>query len=337
MKLNASVFAAIGALIVIGAIFVTTCLFTVPEWEQAIVTQFGEIQGEPITKAGLYFKLPWQNVERFDRRLLRWDGQQTTAITRDRRTINIDVTARWRISDARLFMETTRSISQADLRLNGIIEGAVRDEIAKFELFEVIRSSNRILDNSADGITLEVRDDEGNVITADDFATLGMALPRLTIDDNGRYIAGRPIVLENILTEARRRVEQVGLGIHVEDVMIKQLGYIREIEANVFAQMNAELNKIAAGFRSAGQERAERRLGEMSRELSIIESSAIERAQRIRGQAEAEATAIFADAFSRDPEFYDLVRSLEAFERILGSNSQLIISTDSNLFNRLKR
>ncbi|MCD8481344.1 MAG: protease modulator HflC, partial [Verrucomicrobia bacterium] len=95
-------------------------------------------------------------------------------------------------------------------------------------------------------------------------------------------------------------MEQVGLGIQIEDVMIKQLGYIREIEANFYAQMNAELNKIATGFRSTGQERAEQRLGEMSRELAIIESSAIERAQRIRGQAEAEAIAIFADAFSRN-------------------------------------
>jgi modulator of FtsH protease HflC len=337
MRTGSGLLIGLLALIGLGAAIAYTCLFTVPEWEQALITQFGEIKGEPITEAGLYFKLPWQVVERFDKRLLRWDGSQTTTITRDRRTINVDVTARWRISDARRFLETTRSINQADVRLNGIIEGAVKDEIAKFELYEVVRSSNRILDLDEEGLMLEVRDEDGMVISSEDFATLGVILPRLNQDASGRYTAGRPIVLEGILNEARRRIEQVGLGIHLEDVLIKQLGYIREIESNVYAQMNAELNKIAAGFRSIGQQRAEQRLGEMTRELAIIESAAIERSQRVRGQAEAESIKIYADAFNRDPEFYQLIRSLDAYDKVLGPNTSIIMGTDSALYRLLKQ
>ncbi len=325
-------------LIIVFGVLAKFCVYTVSEWEQAIILQFGEVRGDPVTEAGLHFKMPYQTVERFERRLLRWDGNQTTAITRDRRTVHIDVSARWRIADARRFRETIRSTDQAERRLNGIIEGAVKDEIAKFNLYEVVRSSNRILDTDEDmELVLDIDDEEVDDIDADALRTLGSDLPRLAVDRDGEYEAGRPIVLQNMLTEARRRLAQVDLGIELEDILVKQLSYIREIEANVYAQMNAELQKIAAGFRSTGRQRAEQRLGEMERELAIIESSAVERAQRIRGEAEADSTRIYADAFNADPEFFLLLRRLEAYEKALGSNTRLIMGTDSPLYQLLKR
>ncbi len=327
---------AVILIVVLAGAILSFCVFTVNEWEQAVVTQFGEVVGEPITEAGLQFKMPWQAVRKFDRRLLRWDGTETTTITRDRRTINIDVTARWRISDARRFLETIGSINQADARLNGIIAGAVKDEIAKFELFEVVRSSNRILSVERTLMPNQIGDEIADQIEADDLATLGAALPRLRQEADETYLAGRPIVLDNVLREAQRRLVQIDLGIQVEDVLIKQLGYIQEIEANVYAQMNAELEKIAAGFRSSGRQLAEERLGEMQREFAIIESSAIERAQKIRGEGEAESIRIYAEAYNRDPEFYRLIRSLGAYEKILDRNSTLVITTGSPLYRILK-
>lgn len=331
---TATLLGGFGLLLGLAVAFLYLSLYTLKEWEQAVVIQFGDIVGEPKTEAGLYFKLPWQTVQRYDKRLLRWDGNQTTAITRDRRTVNIDVTARWRVSDARRFREAIGSVRSADVRLNGIIESAVRDEIANYELFEVVRSSNRILDASAVDIGTTVAPDA--TFNADELATLGAVVPRLRQSEDGAYRAGRPIVLQGILSDARRRLAQIDLGIELEDVLIKQLGYIREIEANVYAQMNAELQKIAAGFRSSGRERAEQRLGEMQRELAIIESGAVERAQRIRGEAEAEATRIYADAYNRDPEFFRFMRALEASERILGQNSTAVLSTQSPLYELLR-
>ncbi len=335
-----SLFLGGGVLLVVllGALLYTG-LYTLKEWEQAVVLQFGDIVGEPKTEAGLHFKLPWQDVRRYDKRLLRWDGNQTTAITRDRRTVNIDVTARWRISDARRFREAIGSQASADARLNGIIESALRDQIAQFELFEVVRSSNLIREKG------EARPNAGSamankIIDPDEIAdltTLGATIPQLRQDEEGNYLAGRPIVLEGILEDARRRLAQIGLGIELEDVLIKQLGYIREIEANVYAQMNAELQKIASGFRSSGQERAEERLGEMQLELEIIESSAVERAQKIRGAAEADSIGIYAEAYNDDPEFFRFMRSLEASERILKENSTVILSTSSPLYSILRR
>jgi membrane protease subunit HflC len=329
-----------GVIVLVAAIVLGllgwTSLYTTNEWEQAVITQFGEVVGDPVTEAGLHAKLPWQRVKRFDARLLRWDGSQTTTITRDRKTVNVDVTARWRISDAKQFLEAIRSIDQADTRLNGIIAGAVKDEIAKYDLYEVIRSSNRILDIEAEEITIELDSEEMEEISVEEVATLGSDIPELRQAEDGAYLAGRPIVLKGILEEARKRLAQIGLGISLEDILIKQLNYTQEIESNVYAQMNAELQKISAGFRSQGRKRAEQRLGEMERELARIQSQADERAQIIRGQAEAEAIRIYAESYNQGPDFYRFLRTLQAYETSLGENGQIVLGTDGPLFDLLK-
>ncbi len=323
-----SVVIAIAALVFLGY----NSLYTVDEWEQAIVTQFGEIIGEPVTEAGLHFKWPFiQQVHLFERRLLRWDGRETTTITRDRKTIVIDVTARWRIDDARRFMESVRYVERARSRLNGIIEGAVKDEIAKFDLYEVVRSSNRILEDQDAPLRMMIDDEELDNEDMEDLATLGAEVRPLRREDD-RYLAGRPVALSGILEEAQNRLKQIDLGIHLEDVLVKQLNYSAAIEANVYAQMNAELEKISAGFRSIGRERAETRLGEMERELATIHSRAVEQSERIRGDAEAQAIRIYAEAYNEDPDFYRFLRTLQTYDRILSDNSTLIIGSDSPLY-----
>jgi len=165
---------------------------------------------------------------------------------------------------------------------------------------------------------------------------LGREIRELPRDEAGNYLGGRPVVLEKILEEARKQVAEAVLGIHLEDILIKQLNYTQDIEANVYAQMNAELQKISAGFRSHGQKNAEQKLGEMEKELASIEGAAQERVARIKGRAEAEAIAIYADAFGRNPDFYRFLRTLETYGKTIGSNSSLIVSTDSALFGILK-
>ncbi len=310
-------------------------LFIVNEWEQAVVTRFGEVIDEPVTDAGLHFKMPYYRVQIYDKRLLRWDGLPTSTITRDRKRVQIDVTARWRIEEARRFREAINLETEADRRLNSIIDSAVRNQIGQFNLYEVIRSSNRIME-VGDEYELALDEAEMEEMDMDEIATLGAEVEELERDADGNYLAGRPVVLEHILQAARDTLEDMDLGIHLQDILIKQLNYTTEIEETVYAQMNAELNKISAGIRSHGQRRAEERLGEMERELATISSRAQERAQRIHGQAEAEATRTYADAYNRDPHFYQFLRTLEAYESILGDNSTLVIGTDSPLYQLFK-
>lgn len=310
-------------------------LFIVREWEQVVVTRFGEIQGKPIREAGLHFKKPFiEDLHRYERRLVRWDGTPFTLYTADRRTVHVNVTARWRVEDAAVFLPRVRTVEDANVRLYQLIEGALRDEIGKYELFEVVRSTNHIL-READR-SLRMEGNTSSELDLKEIVTLGRETRALRQDEQGNYLVGRPVVTSNILNEARGRIEKARLGIHLEDILIKQLNYTRDIESNVYAQMNAELKKISSGFRSHGNKNAERQLGEMEKELAWIEGAAEEEAERIHGQAEAEAIAVYAEAFNRDPEFYRFLRTLEAFTETLNSNSSLVISTESALFDFLK-
>lgn len=332
---KAAISALAGVLLaVILIVILTTCLYTVREWEQGVVTQFGEVIGEPKTEAGLYFKMPYQQVTIYDKRLMRWDGQRTELLTLDRKQVEVDISARWRIKDARRFRESVITERRAESRISSNIDSAVRDQFANVSLYEVVRSSNRILEGD-EQLEESLLDEDLEDIDVDEIVTLGADLDELQMDEEGNYLGGRPVVIDRILEDARERLEEMNLGIHLEDILIKQLNYHEDVESTVYAQMNAELSKISAGIRSAGRRLAEERLGEMERDLARISSSAQERAQRIRGRAEAEATEIYADAYNRNPAFFRFIRTLESYDSVLGEQGTLILGTGSPLYQLL--
>ena len=131
---------------VVGLAFVTlwSSLYTISETEQVVITQFGEPLGRPITRAGLHVKAPFiQEVNRFEKRWLEWDGDANQIPTRDKKYILVDTYARWRIADALQFFQRLRDERGAQSRLNDIIDGETRNVIANSNLLEVVRSSNR--------------------------------------------------------------------------------------------------------------------------------------------------------------------------------------------------
>ena len=118
--------------------------FIVNESEQVVITQFGEPVGEPITEPGLNFKIPLiQKANYFDRRFLAWDGEPKQVSTRDKRFININTYARWRISDPLKYAQRLFDETKAQNRLGAILEGATQNEIANHDLIELVRSTNR--------------------------------------------------------------------------------------------------------------------------------------------------------------------------------------------------
>jgi membrane protease subunit HflC len=98
---------ATGAVVlVLLLITLTSALYTLEEGSQAVIVQFGRPVGDSITEAGLHFKLPFvQEVRRFEKRLLVWDGDPNQIPTKGREFIWVDTTARWRIEDAKKFLE----------------------------------------------------------------------------------------------------------------------------------------------------------------------------------------------------------------------------------------
>jgi len=134
-------------IIVIGVVIIGFgSIYTLNEAEQAIVTQFGKPVGGSITEAGIHYKIPLiQTVIKFDKRILEWDGSANEIPTLDNKYIFIDAFARWRISDALQFYKSAKNEMLAQSRLDDILDGAVRDEIANRTMVEIVRSSNRVM------------------------------------------------------------------------------------------------------------------------------------------------------------------------------------------------
>ncbi|MBW2040232.1 MAG: protease modulator HflC [Deltaproteobacteria bacterium] len=121
-------------------------------------------------------------------------------------------------------------------------------------------------------------------------------------------------------------------GIKIIDVRIKRADLPHEVAESVYARMNAERHRIAKKYRSQGEEEAAKIRAETDKQRAIILAEAYRQAQTIKGKAEAEAIKIYADAFRRDPRFYDFIRTLESYQKIIDKETTVILRSDSELF-----
>ncbi|RFF28138.1 MULTISPECIES: protease modulator HflC [unclassified Wenzhouxiangella] len=304
------IIAIVAIVLIAGGNFV---FYTVDEAEQAIIVQFGEPMGDVISEPGLKVKLPWQNVRRFDKRLLVWDGDVTQIPTLGREFILVDTTARWRIDDPLLFLTSVRDEAGARTRLDDIVDSVVRDMVSSTELEEIVRSKDWEVD-------------------VDDLADPAMA-DRGDINLEKQPKLGRELLETEILERARDSMPT--LGIVLDDVRVKRVNYIDSVRKQVENRMIAERQSIAERFRSEGKGRSQEILGNMERDLRRIRSEAEREAEEIRGEADAEATQIYGEAFGAEPEFYSFFRTLESY-RALGPNATIMLSADSDFFRYLE-
>lgn len=303
----------LGAIAVLGLIVLRDATFVIDQAEQAILVQFGEPIGEPINEPGLHFKTPFiQEVRRFDKRLLAWDGDVSQIPTLGREFVIVDTTARWRIADPLQFMRSVRDESGARTRLDDIIDSVARDIVSGTNLEEIVRSRDWQVDSE------DIEAEEG-VVRAD----VDLDKPK----------KGRERLEQEMLAAASRLMPE--LGIELVDVRIKRINYIDSVRRQVETRMIAERQSIAERFRSEGQGKSQEILGDMERQLRTIRSEAERQAAEIRGRADAEATRIYGEAYGADPEFYAFFRTLESY-RNLGENSTLMIDADSEFFRYLE-
>jgi membrane protease subunit HflC len=301
-------------LVVATLLILSGTFYILEEGQQAIVLQFGRPVGEPVTDAGLHIKLPFvHEVRRFEKRLLIWDGDPNQIPTKGREFIWLDTTARWRIADAKKFLESVATEAGAQSRLDDIIDSVVRDQVSGSELVELVRSASWEIPK---GEVLEE-------VPAELEAELKKTITR-----------GREELTRTILAEARKVIPQY--GIELMDVRIKRLNYVESVREKVYARMISERKRIAARFRSEGEGRSAEILGTMEKELRQIRSSAYRRAQEVRGKADAEATRVYGEAYGRDPEFFAFSNTLEAYKEGQNKNSVLILTTDSEFYRYLK-
>lgn len=125
-------------------------------------------------------------------------------------------------------------------------------------------------------------------------------------------------------------------GIAVADVRIKRVDLPEKNQENVFNRMKTERERQAKKFRAEGEEEAHKIRSGADKEVEILMAEARRDAEILEGEGDATAVKIFADAYSRDPEFYRFVRTLEAYRRSLGDGTTIVLSPDSDFFRMLK-
>ena len=287
------------AIILIGL----NSFFIVNEFQQAIVLQFGKPVNSKTT-AGIAFKLPFiQNVVKFDKRILEWDGDATEVPTKgmlDKRSVGssiqkekqettnifIDTFARWRISDPLKFYISVNNERQAQSRLDGILDGKIRDKIAPQYIDDIVVNSDQIMREALDAIKVE-------------FASLD-------------------------------------IGIEVLGIEIKRLTFNDKIMPQVFDRMASEQEAEAAKFEGQGKAKRSEILGIIDREVDLIISTANKDAKLIEGVADSTAAASYALAYKKDPEFYELWKTFDVLPDAMGTKSIFWLSTqnypNSNIF-----
>lgn len=283
--------------------------YVVNESQQAVVTQFGKPVGS-VSYPGLHFKLPFiQDVNRFERRILKWDGDPNQIPTKDKKFIWVDTTARWKIKDPLVFFRTVASERGAQGRLDDIIDSVVRDAVSGHLLVELVRGSDY---KSREYERFEV---DGVQIKPED-------------------MVGREDILKDILAKASTSTPEY--GIELIDVQFKRINYVEQVRTRVYERMINERKKVAAQYRSEGEGEKAEILGKMQRELKEISSKAYRKVLEVRGSADAEAAKIYAEAYNQDKEFYTFLRTLESYKKTITKDGKLVISTDSDYYKYLK-
>lgn len=282
--MNKSIFSII--IVVVLLILLSLVSYVVDEKEQVVILQMGK-PVVTVTKPGLHFKLPYpiQTVTKFEDRLLDYDASPTEILTKDKKYLNVDNFAKWRIIDALKFMQVVRDEKGAQARLDDIIYSEIRVELGSHDLGEIVSTD-------------------------------------------------RDRIME-IVTKASD-AKALAYGIEIIDVRIKRADLTKENENAVYERMRAERKRIANQYRSEGEEEALKIRAQTDKEKEILIAEAYREAQITRSEGEAKAIEIYANAFQRDPQFYEFTRTMDAYKKIFDDKTTLVLPPESQLFKYLK-
>jgi membrane protease subunit HflC len=288
-------------------------LFVVEEGTQVVVTRFGQFVTSH-KDAGLNFKVPFiDEVIVYPKRILSLDGDPEPIPTKEKQYIVVDTTARWRISDPRLFYQSFKTLDTGYNRLSDIIDSATRMIIGQNTLDEVVRSSNLITENR-------------NILLNTDETIQETSITPESVEKGRRQLS-----LE-MAQEARKGITDY--GIELIDIVPRQIKYSEEMTQSVYNRMIKDRNQIAQFYRSQGEAEKAKWLGKVENEKRAILSSAYKTAEEVKGNADAEATRIYADAYAKDPEFYVFWKSLESYKETI-PKFDAIYSTEMQYFKYL--
>lgn len=284
--------------------------YIVREGEQAVITQFGKPVAF-VDEPGLNFRIPLiQSVQSLEKRILPWDGAPENMQTRDKKRIFVDSWARWRIANLETFYTNLRTELRGQKILDDIVDSAVRDVIARHNLIDLVRTTNDKLVYESDEL-------------------------QRTATQRDTVHTGRDKIETEILRVARKNLLEE-YGVDLVSVHIKRVNYDSKVRKTVYERMRSERERVARLFESEAEEERNRIKGTTQKELDSIQGSMTQQAEEIRGRADAEVIRMTADAYGKDPDFYEFLRRLDVFKKALKKDTNLILSTDNDLLRLLK-
>jgi membrane protease subunit HflC len=273
-------------ILIVALLIAMTSPFTITEAQVAIRTEFGAIVGLDYSP-GLHWKWPWDQVVKFDRRILSESYTGETFLTNDNRGLIVDFYVKWKVKDAsRYFQATGGSEELAGQRIAEIVKDGIKSVVAQRTLEQIVS-------------------------------------------------AERAAVTGEMIGQAGRNVSN--LGIDLVDVRVQRIDLPDDVSTRVYESMKQNFVKIASKLRAEGQSASVRIRAAAERTGTEIRANAERDADRVRGEGDATATQTYSKAYSKDPEFYAFYRSLQAYERSLGKDGDLlVISPDGEFFKYLK-
>jgi modulator of FtsH protease HflC len=180
---------------------------------------------------------------------------------------------------------------------------------------------------------IAVRDESGARARLDDIVLSAMREEMANHNFADIIDKQREAIEVNVSRATAERAKAYGL--EIIDTRIKRADLPIEVQNSVFARMVAERGQVSKRYRSEGEEESIKVRADADKERTIILARAYEQSQRLRGEGDAEATAVYAQAFGRDPEFYAFLRSLQAYDKMLGTGTTVVLSSGSDLLRYL--
>ena len=230
--------------------------------------------------------------------------------TKDTMRIYVDCWARWRIVDLKTFYINVRTEQKGQKILDDIVDSVVRDVVAANTLIDLVRTTNEKL-------IYEIEQTDSSKSTQNMVTT------------------GRDKIEQEIL-----RIAGTGLaeeyGIELVAVHIKRVKYNDTVRNEVYNRMKSERGEIAKSFQSEAEEKGNRIKGLTTKELDQIEGEMSRKSAEIRGAADAEVIRLTAEAYSKNPDFYEFLQQLELYKKALKRDTSLVLSTNSEMFQMFK-
>jgi len=305
--------------ILVIAFLFTGPLYIVNEGEQAVITRFGSIVNTHVD-AGLYIKIPFlDKVTRYSKLVLSLDGDEQRIPTKENQYIIVDTTSRWRISDPAKFYQNFTTVDNAYNRLSDIIDSSTRTVITQNKLSEIVRSTNLI--NEAKAVDSDEDEDTKEIESLINESS-----------SNEAILKGRSELCKQMTAEANKLVPEY--GIELIDIVPRQVKYSDELTESVYNRMIKERNQVAQAHRSRGEGKKAEWEGKLERDKNQILSEAYSKSEEIKGNADAQAAAIYAAAYNKDPEFYTFWKSMESYKNTL-KDANATYSTNMDYFKYL--